>query len=170
MKNVTVQTTINQTLARNEIRRRGLRAAFAVAFSGTVGCGAAVDTTAAGTGASVDAGDSTIAASDVAAAADSVALADAAVAAETATAADSAQPSDTQPLSDLAAADIPLDSAVAADVAHADDAVADADAGGKCSVYAPGSAEYDKCCADENWDFNAGCMAWGPPVPPTMAA
>lgn len=170
MKNFNAQLTINQALTRAEIRRRGLRAAFAVAFSGTIGCGANATTAATGAGANADASDSAIAGADSQAAADAATAPDSQVAADAAMGADAAQPLDTQAVADAVAADTPQDSATGGDVAQADDAVDDGDAGGKCSVYAAGSAEYNKCCADANWDFNAGCMAWGPPVPPTMAA
>lgn len=28
---------------------------------------------------------------------------------------------------------------------------------------------YVACCEAVNWDYDAGCMAWGPPVPPAMS-
>jgi hypothetical protein len=29
-------------------------------------------------------------------------------------------------------------------------------------------ARYQACCEAVGWDWNQGCMAWGPPVPPAM--
>jgi hypothetical protein len=28
--------------------------------------------------------------------------------------------------------------------------------------------DYLACCEEHNWSFEAGCMAWGPPMPPAM--
>ena len=27
---------------------------------------------------------------------------------------------------------------------------------------------YQKCCDENGWDWKKGCMAWGPPPPPSM--
>jgi hypothetical protein len=39
-----------------------------------------------------------------------------------------------------------------------------ADAGDVC----PHDANYGACCDQHNWDPAAGCLAWGPPMPPAM--
>ncbi|MCO4761177.1 MAG: hypothetical protein KC502_06710 [Myxococcales bacterium] len=31
-------------------------------------------------------------------------------------------------------------------------------------------ATYKHCCDANGWDWNKGCMAWGPPAPPTLSA
>lgn len=47
--------------------------------------------------------------------------------------------------------------------------VADASDGGPICVLDERNWEaYAACCEKVNWSFEAGCMAWGPPVPPAM--
>ena len=41
-------------------------------------------------------------------------------------------------------------------------------AGVNCMSLEPDWQAYSKCCNDVDWDFNAGCEAWGPPMPPSM--
>ncbi|MCA9526511.1 MAG: hypothetical protein KC549_09490 [Myxococcales bacterium] len=48
--------------------------------------------------------------------------------------------------------------------------VADAEVGDGGVVCEIGDPEYAACCDAVNWDFDAGCMAWGPPVPPALLA
>jgi hypothetical protein len=38
----------------------------------------------------------------------------------------------------------------------------------KCDMTAMTPDAYTKCCQSVNWDFNQGCEAWGPPMPPSM--
>jgi hypothetical protein len=42
-----------------------------------------------------------------------------------------------------------------------------AEAGHACSTDA-GWEEYSRCCDENGWDWNLGCAAWGPFVPPEM--
>jgi hypothetical protein len=42
-----------------------------------------------------------------------------------------------------------------------------AEAGRRCSNDA-GWEEYSRCCEEIGWDWNLGCAAWGPFVPPEM--
>lgn len=60
------------------------------------------------------------------------------------------------------------DAASSADIqtAQADTQVAVADEP-RCSMK-DGWERYAACCKEMNWDFKAGCMAWGPPAPPAM--
>jgi len=40
-----------------------------------------------------------------------------------------------------------------------------------CRALSNGGQDWDaytKCCDAQNWDFKAGCEAWGPPMPPSM--
>lgn len=47
--------------------------------------------------------------------------------------------------------------------------VADASDGGPLCVLDEQHWEaYAACCEKVSWSFEAGCMAWGPPVPPAM--
>lgn len=47
--------------------------------------------------------------------------------------------------------------------------VADASDGGLICVLDEQNWEaYSACCEKVSWSFEAGCMAWGPPVPPAM--
>lgn len=52
------------------------------------------------------------------------------------------------------------------DAAPAADATADAtaDAQVDCSQ----ASDLTACCEQQNWSPEAGCMAWGPPMPPAM--
>ncbi|MCK6548410.1 hypothetical protein L6R52_21360 [Myxococcota bacterium] len=65
----------------------------------------------------------------------------------------------------------------AAVLASADAGVADAGArcdGERASAIDAGLSEdqawerYVACCTEVGWDWNQGCMAWGPPVPPAL--
>lgn len=159
---------------------------FCCCIFGNCGLQHASDTHAAqNAGVDTDNPDSQLAGNDAETAADTVAKSDANVAADTAQAADSVQTADTGQtadapsvdsvqtidtvaISDTVAVDV-ADDAQTADAADAAQNADVADAGGKCAVFEPGSPEYAKCCADVNWDYNEGCMAWGPPVPPTFA-
>ncbi len=38
----------------------------------------------------------------------------------------------------------------------------------KCSLSSMTPDAYTKCCESVHWDFNQGCEAWGPPMPPSM--
>ncbi len=42
------------------------------------------------------------------------------------------------------------------------------DAGPICQLQNDDWSAYSDCCNAHNWDFNAGCEAWGPPMPPVM--
>jgi hypothetical protein len=63
---------------------------------------------------------------------------------------------------------------VAADVAEAADVPADAgadvtaDAGEVCSDEGDAALSWSECCERINWDWNRGCQAWGPFMPPSM--
>ena len=69
-----------------------------------------------------------------------------------------------RPVEDVAAADAAAEAAVA-DAPAAD--VSAADAGDRCDRDA-GTDAYLACCQLANWDWNRGCEAWGPFVPPAM--
>ncbi|WP_044238065.1 hypothetical protein [Chondromyces apiculatus] len=43
-----------------------------------------------------------------------------------------------------------------------------ADAGTTCGNPTEDWEAYRACCDQVNWDWEAGCEAWGPPVPPEM--
>ncbi|MBX3247766.1 MAG: hypothetical protein KF901_11355 [Myxococcales bacterium] len=65
--------------------------------------------------------------------------------------------------SDAALLDADLDRA---DSDHGD-AGALADAGVHCGEAFPGfGPDWEACCDAQGWDFEAGCIAWGPYVPP----
>lgn len=54
------------------------------------------------------------------------------------------------------------------DASIADAADATSPDGGPLCVLGDDWEAYAACCETVNWDYNAGCMAWGPPVPPAM--
>jgi hypothetical protein len=43
-----------------------------------------------------------------------------------------------------------------------------ADAGPDVETNCSGSSNYVACCNAVEWSWDAGCMAWGPPMPPAM--
>ncbi len=70
-------------------------------------------------------------------------------------------------LPDALAADEDPDAAPAVDASAADTSAPDAalaDAAGACAA----GDDWAACCEANGWDWDAGCMAWGPPVPPGM--
>lgn len=78
------------------------------------------------------------------------------------------------PEADAQADDAQADVVTARDAQVADAQVADAqaddvspDAGESCS-HELGSEAYLACCERIGWDWNRGCAAWGPFVPPSM--
>ncbi|MDO9018745.1 MAG: hypothetical protein Q8S73_07115 [Deltaproteobacteria bacterium] len=85
----------------------------------------------------------------------------------TASAADPPVAEDVTPTADVAA-DVALDVAVAADVTADAGAEAAADAGEVCSAEGDAALTWSECCERINWDWNRGCQAWGPFMPPSM--
>jgi hypothetical protein len=49
-----------------------------------------------------------------------------------------------------------------------EDAAAPMDATADAQVDCLQATDYAACCDAHNWAFEAGCMAWGPPMPPAM--
>lgn len=141
---------MNARLTRDQITRRALRAATAVAVGGFAPACATMDVAVVGSddAAGLDG------AADVAAQTDDTAAAGDDTAAPgddtLATADDTAAPGDDT----LATAD-----ADASDAAEADACVDTGD-----------WEAYAACCDANGWNFHKGCMAWGPPAPPTMHA
>lgn len=174
-----IRQDLNRRLARrgpgrSEIRRRALRVATAVAAGATfAGCGAtdlpvsgatAVDGASHDGGGTLDAAGQDVAASDVGepdASAVDTGAADTG-AADTAV---SDTAGDDGAVSDTAAADSVVDDAAVADAAATDTAEMPEP---ECSTNLPWE-EYVACCDEVNWDFDKGCMAWGPPAPPSSA-
>lgn len=71
--------------------------------------------------------------------------------------------------------DAPADTADASDAEDASDAavIADADVSPEADVRCDqdaGAAEWSACCERNGWNWNFGCQAWGPFVPPSMEA
>lgn len=62
--------------------------------------------------------------------------------------------------------DAEVDAAGAVDAGPTDVA---ADAPTRCTQDA-GTEAWTRCCASIGWDWNRGCEAWGPFVPPAMGA
>lgn len=80
-------------------------------------------------------------------------------------------------VADVPAAESPGDAPAADVVAEADaGVVAEADAGGdaaadageSCSIEGDAAGGWAECCRRINWDWNRGCQAWGPFMPPSM--
>lgn len=134
---------MREPLTRAEIRRRALRAATAVAASVAVNGCADLDVPVYGASSADGVGTQ-----------DGVTAADGAGFALDAGAADRGGPFSI--------------GGGAADVA-ADVAAADADDRDNCKELMQGDwGRYQKCCDENGWDWNKGCMAWGPPPPPAM--
>ncbi|AKT43896.1 hypothetical protein [Chondromyces crocatus] len=57
----------------------------------------------------------------------------------------------------------PEDAATPEDASVADGSTPDASP--TCDAESP---DYWACCEQHDWNLDAGCMAWGPPVPPAM--
>ena len=151
---------VPKRLLRPEIRRRALRAATAVAVGAVAGCGsiddavvgaAYVDATAgadgqvgmgraqdAATGHTVDGGRSPLDGG--------AAMADAGVSGADSTASD-------------AGSVTPLDAIVGG--------TSDASTGVVCKS-TDDWKDFQRCCDENGWDWNKGCMAWGPPAPPAL--
>ena len=127
-------------MTRNEIRLRALRAAAAVSLTaGLFGCASEIEVDV-GSGSGGGQGG-----------ASSSSAATATATASTTTAASSG--------------DAPIEPDAGADVTDASlpmDATADA------QVNCLEATDYAACCDAHNWAFEAGCMAWGPPMPPAM--
>lgn len=153
-------------LLRSEIRRRALRAAAAVAVGAITGCGS-IDEPVAG-----------------AAHADASAPADGRRGADGAAGSD-VGPTSRQPDGGSAGADAgpAPDVGAVADAGRAVDIAQVADASGADSVASVGDTgrttgtvckstddwqDYKQCCDENGWDWNKGCMAWGPPAPPHL--
>ena len=143
LHNVPVQ--LRKRLLRPEIRRRALHAATAVAVGAAAGCGA-LDEPVAGAANLYD-----TTANDGQGGLDGVAGADA---------------GRTQPDASTIATRV-------ADAGSRPDVAADA---GTTEVVTTGSVcrqdadweSYTRCCQANGWDWNKGCMAWGPPAPPEI--
>lgn len=90
----------------------------------------------------------------------------------TAGAADAPITEDAAPaVADVAAAvaeDVAADVAAAVDVPADAGADAAADAGESCSAVGDAALSWSECCERINWDWNRGCQAWGPFMPPSM--
>lgn len=169
---------------RAEIRRRALRAAMAVSVTGAAACSAPVDAVqgpAAGADTTVEGGSlrrSDTASADGAAETTGRNAPD--VAAQD-SAADTVDSAADMAAVDVQAPDVAAPDGVALDAAvdaggDAADAGADgpdaktgdvADAGPLCDSTQPWDV-YKACCDRNGWDWDKGCMAWGPPVPPAM--
>ena len=63
--------------------------------------------------------------------------------------------------------DVSADAAPDVAVADAATEAAAEDVGERCDRDA-GAEEFSACCQRVNWDWNRGCEAWGPFVPPSM--
>lgn len=181
---------MNARLTRDQITRRALRAATAVAVGGFAPACATMDVAVVGSDdaaaldGTVDAAEIDVQAADAtdaprwpvgiggsggdAAAGDDVA----AQTDDGATAGDDTAASG----DDTAAAS--GDTAAASDdtAAAGDDALATADSDATDAAEADACVDtgdweaYAACCDANGWDFHKGCMAWGPPPPPTMHA
>jgi hypothetical protein len=149
--------------SRAEIRRRALRAAAKAALLGVLACGDVPTQALGGPSDLPDAGPTI-------ADAEAHEREDAAVFAH-----DDAAASAHDDATVLASAD---DAAHADAAAQEDAAVSDAGGancdGERSSALEAGLsadeawARYAACCDAVGWDFNQGCMAWGPPVPPAL--
>ncbi len=182
-----VPVRLRPRLLRPEIRRRALRAAAAVAVGAAAGC-VTVDEPVTSAAHLSDA-----TANDGQGGLDGVGGADAGrtqrpISTLASRAADASSGADTAAFDDAGAAATP-DSGGAADSGAADSGAADsgggADAGsqsdatadaGPAQVVTTGSVcrqeagweSYSRCCQANGWDWNKGCMAWGPPAPPEV--
>ena len=79
---------------------------------------------------------------------------------------------------EAAVADSGPDVAITEDVPVTEDVVADAatetdaggDAGENCTPLQSQPEAYTECCRRNGWNFELGCAAWGPFMPPEMGA
>lgn len=72
------------------------------------------------------------------------------------------------PVAEDVAADVAPDVLVAADVTVDAGVEAAADAGEVCSAEGDAALSWSECCERIQWDWNRGCQAWGPFMPPSM--
>lgn len=128
-------------MTRNEIRRRALRAAAAVSLTaGIFGCASEIEIdVGSGSGGGQGGASSSSAA--------------------TATA------STTTSTTAASTGDAPVEPDAGVDPA---DAALPMDASADAQVNCLEATDYAACCEAHNWAFEAGCMAWGPPMPPAM--
>jgi hypothetical protein len=78
-------------------------------------------------------------------------------------------PADAPAVEDVADAPAaPADVAAATDAGAAADAGDAADVGEFCGNEGDAAASWSECCRRINWDWNRGCQAWGPFMPPSM--
>jgi hypothetical protein len=137
-------------MTRNEIRLRALRAAVAVSLTvGLVGCAAAIELED-GSG------------SDGEQEGDEASTGDSSPDGPTTAASGgaSAASSGDAPSEPDAGVDAPSEPDAGVDTA---DAAADAS-----QVDCTLASDYSACCIEQGWSPEAGCMAWGPPMPPAM--
>ena len=154
---------MRKPIERDEIRRRALRAAAAVAMTWGTGCSATLDEPAQGP-ADAAFSDSAVTLRATDAQADTAKGADS-TATEVA-AADTADAPDAGLEPDATTAD--AGSAAEADTVAALDGAGDT-GGHKCVKNGDDWQAYNDCCQAVNWDWDAGCMAWGPPMPVEVA-